>query len=59
MGYGSFLLVRKHATQNESGKKKSFYFPELYDDETAKKERKNLEKLVQLELHSGKVDEIF
>lgn len=40
-------------------KKKSFYFPELYDDETAKKERKNLEKLVQLELHSGKVDEIF
>lgn len=41
-------------------KKKSFYFPELYDDETAKNEKKKyLEKLVQLELHSGKMDETF
>ena len=60
MGYGSFSLVRKCAAQNESEKKKSFYFPELYDDETAKNEKKkNLEKLVQLELHSGKMDETF
>lgn len=40
MGYGSFSLVRKCAAQNESEKKKSFYFPELYDDETAKNEKK-------------------
>ena len=61
MGYGSFSLVRKCAAQNESEKKKkAFIFLNYMMMKLQKmKKKKNLEKLVQLELHSGKMDETF